>query len=236
MQKNLLLLKIFNYLLLLRYDRLLPFINFSFSQEGEDVILRRLFENKKKGFYVDIGAHHPIRFSNTFHFYRIGWKGINIDACPGIMRLFGSLRPNDINIEAAIGKDPTHMEYFMFDDPALNSFDRDLSLERDRNTTYRILEKKLIRIVPLKDILEQYLPTGENIDFLNIDVEGLELDVLRSNDWNNYSPKVILVEYFSNSLNEIFKSEIHDYLSSHRYHLISSTPHTLFYQLEHSVL
>ena len=64
----------------------------SYSQEGEDMILRRLFETRRRGFYVDVGAHHPRRFSNTYYFYRQGWSGINIDAAPGSMKLFDRLR------------------------------------------------------------------------------------------------------------------------------------------------
>src|SRR5215510_10661697 len=60
----------------------------SFSQQGEDLILARLFEGQRRGFYVDVGAHHPRRFSNTFLLYRRGWRGLNIDAAPGSMRLF----------------------------------------------------------------------------------------------------------------------------------------------------
>lgn len=75
----------------------------SYSQEGEDMILSRIFGDKKNGFYVDVGAHHPFRFSNTYLFYKRGWLGINIDAMPGSMRLFDRFRKNDINIESAIG-------------------------------------------------------------------------------------------------------------------------------------
>jgi len=74
----------------------------SYSQEGEDMILRRLFENQERGLYVDIGAYHPKKFSNTYFFYRAGWIGINVDAMPGSMKKFRSRRPRDINIEAAI--------------------------------------------------------------------------------------------------------------------------------------
>ncbi|MFA7355121.1 MAG: SAM-dependent methyltransferase, partial [Sulfurimonadaceae bacterium] len=71
----------------------------SYSQEGEDMILRRLFEQQPNGFYVDVGAHHPKRFSNTYFFYKKGWRGINIDAMPNSMELFNKIRPRDINIE-----------------------------------------------------------------------------------------------------------------------------------------
>ncbi len=71
----------------------------SYSQEGEDMILARLFENQQNGFYIDVGAHHPQRFSNTYFFYKKGWRGINVDAMLGSMKLFNKIRSRDINIE-----------------------------------------------------------------------------------------------------------------------------------------
>ncbi|HIB94217.1 MAG TPA: SAM-dependent methyltransferase, partial [Candidatus Lambdaproteobacteria bacterium] len=101
-----------------------------FSQEGEDVILRRIFEDQKNGFYIDIGAHHPKRFSNTYYFYDRGWEGINIDATPGSMKIFQKFRPRDINLEIAISEKEQQLTYFMFNEPALNSFSKSLSDKR----------------------------------------------------------------------------------------------------------
>lgn len=229
MRNNMSLMKLLNYIFLLRLERLLPYVNLSFSQEGEDLILKRIFEKKKKGIYVDVGAHHPIRFSNTYLFYRLGWRGINIDACPGSMRLFDSLRPGDTNIESAIGGERKQLEYYIFDEPALNSFDYDLSMGRHQSTSYRIKDTKLISMVPLSEILGKTSVDKKEIDFMSIDVEGLEFDVLSSNDWNRFAPKVLLVEYLAQSFNEIVKSEVHLFMSSLKYILISKTANTLIY-------
>jgi hypothetical protein len=77
-------------------------VHLSYAQEGEDMVLRRIFEDQPLGFYVDVGAHHPVRFSTTYFFYRRGCRGINIDATPGSMDAFRRLRPRDINLEVAI--------------------------------------------------------------------------------------------------------------------------------------
>src|SRR5437868_6288327 len=74
----------------------------SYSQDGEDLVLSRFLSSENKGFYVDVGAHHPTRFSNTYFFYKKGWRGINIDAMPGSMIAFDKMRPRDTNVEAAI--------------------------------------------------------------------------------------------------------------------------------------
>ena len=94
-----------------------------YSQEGEDCILRVLFQGKETGYYVDVGAHHPYRYSNTAVFYKRGWSGLNIDATPGSMDLFNEHRPRDVNIEAAVSDENQRLTYHIFDEPALNTFD-----------------------------------------------------------------------------------------------------------------
>src|SRR5690348_6806843 len=77
----------------------------SYSQQGEDLILRILFSHVDRGFFVDVGAFEPRQFSNTYFFYRRGWRGINIDATPGTVSAFNKLRPRDINVEAAVARE-----------------------------------------------------------------------------------------------------------------------------------
>ena len=98
-----------------------------YSLEGEDMILARIFEGKRDGFYVDVGAHHPKRFSNTYYFYKLGWNGINIDAMPNSMKAFKKERPRDINLELAINETNEKLTYYAFNDSALNGFSKDLS-------------------------------------------------------------------------------------------------------------
>ena len=78
----------------------------SCSQFGEDMIVRHLLADVPIGFYVDIGAHHPVYYSNTYHFYCRGWRGINVDARTGSMELFNLLRPRDINVEGCVDAVP----------------------------------------------------------------------------------------------------------------------------------
>ena len=99
----------------------------SFSQEGEDILLNRIFNFRPHGTYVDIGAHHPRRFSNTYFFYRLGWTGINIDAAPDSMKAFESERSKDINLEVGIGLEPGKLQFHIFKEPALSTFDKELA-------------------------------------------------------------------------------------------------------------
>jgi FkbM family methyltransferase len=167
----------------------------SWSQEGEDLILSRYFENKKTtGFFVDVGAHHPLRFSNTYKFYKRGWHGINIDAMPGSMDLFNSLRPRDINIEKAVSDSKQILTYYGFNEPALNGFSKEITKHRDGQANNKIIFTKDIETSTLEEILDEYMPKEVAIDFMSIDVEGLDFSVLRSNDFVKYRPMVILIE------------------------------------------
>lgn len=202
----------------------------SYSQEGEDMILRRLFEKQQTGFYIDVGAHHPKRFSNTYFFYKKGWNGINIDAMPGSMKLFNKIRPRDINIEKPISDTKQVLTYYAFNEPALNGFSKELSEKRaDQENNYHIIFKKDIETVTLEEILDENLPQNQQIDFLSIDVEGLDFMVLKSNNFEKYKPKVILIEILESSLNDIEKNDISRYLKEFNYSIYAKAVNTVIF-------
>jgi FkbM family methyltransferase len=202
----------------------------SFSQEGEDLVLAKLLLHKRNGFYVDVGAHHPLRFSNTYFFYRLGWRGINIDPLPGSMEIFNIMRPNDINLEIGISKSSKALTYYQFSEPALNSFCEKTSQERLKSGN-KLIEKEEVLTVPLSEILDQYLPQNQKIDFLNIDAEGLDLEVLQSNNWSKYKPQFILVESLetSSSIVQANDSELGIFLRERGYQIQAKTHNTLFF-------
>src|SRR5690554_4042624 len=94
-----------------------------YSQEGEDLLLKRIFEHSPPGFYVDVGAHHPFRFSNTKLLYDMGWRGLNIEPNPDIKILFDKYRSEDINLCLGISDSPGTLTYYKYSHPALNTFD-----------------------------------------------------------------------------------------------------------------
>jgi FkbM family methyltransferase len=212
-----------------RRDRMDVYASRSYSQEGEDMILRRIFEGQTQGFYVDVGAHHPRRFSNTYFYYRQGWSGINLDAMPGSMRLFTRIRPRDVNLEYAVGRSEGEAKYFVFNDPALNSFDENLSFERNTGP-YRIVQELKIPVRTLKRILEEHLPSGKGIDFLTVDVEGMDLDVLQSNDWGRFRPRYVLVECLHLDLTQPAQDPVFVFLQRNEYCLIAKTVNTAVFQ------
>lgn len=165
--------------------------NMSYSQEGEDILLSSMLVDVRQGFYVDVGAHHPKRFSNTYLFYRRGWSGINIDPTPNCMALFSKMRPRDLNLEIGIAREDVELQLFMFEEGALNTFDPSLAQERQERG-WRFLGTRSVRTRPLGAVLHEHCRAP--IQLLNIDAEGLDLEVLQSNDWSAYRPALVCVE------------------------------------------
>ena len=167
----------------------------SCSQFGEDMIARHLLATVKDGFFVDIGAHHPVYYSNTYHFYRRGWRGINVDAQPGSMAPFRVLRPRDINIEACVDAESNQVrEFFVFEPSALNTVSAEEASRATKEGRGRLIARHQVQTVSLADLLDQYLPAGRRIDLLSVDVEGLDEVILKSHDFHRYCPRVVMFE------------------------------------------
>ena len=201
----------------------------SYAQEGEDIVLERFLGERPNGFYVDIGAHHPARFSNTYRLYKRGWRGINVDAAPGSMDLFKKVRPRDINVEAALGVGDEKLTFYVFNEPALNTLDKDLAAERI-SPTCKLLKEVPITTVSLAQLLNKHLPSGTAIDILSVDVEGLDEIVLRSNDWSRYRPGYILVECpYSMKPEEMSSNSLYLFLLDQGYQMVAKTKNTLIF-------
>ncbi len=211
---------------LLRNPHMQP--NNCYGQDGEDLILNRMLEGQRLGFYVDVGAHHPVRFSNTYLFYRRGWRGINIDAMPGSMRKFDKLRPRDINIECGVAASSGKLAYYRFNEPALNTFDPAEAACKNK-PPYRMLDTLQVNVERLDILLGKYLPSGQQIDFLSVDVEGKDEEVLRSNDWCRYRPRFILAETLRTDLLNMGACPLVKFLGSVGYSPVSKAYNTSFF-------
>ena len=182
------------------------FSNKSYSQEAEDLILKRIFERQDSVFYCDVGAHHPFRFSNTYIFYKKGHFGINIDANPNGIALFKRWRPRDINLQYGISDKKQELTYFMFNEPAVNTFDEKLAKDIELKGIYKKIKEKSMITITLTELLDKYLPNGEHVDFLTIDTEGTDFNVLTSLDLAKYNISVILIEILSTTLQDLIGS------------------------------
>lgn len=174
-----------------------------FSQEGEELHLAEKFANKK-GLYVDVGALHPFRFSNTAWAYKKGWRGINIEPNVDHFHLFELFRPKDININCGIANQEGELTYYCFEEPGLNGFDM------EAHKDIPIVEKRKVAVRKLSDILREHRIS--RIDFLDVDVEGFEMEVLRSIDFSVDIECILLeqhmcAEFLSKSAEFIFLKE-----------------------------
>lgn len=208
-----------------------PYALRSYSQEGEDIVLRKLFDGQRNGFYVDIGAHHPFRYSNTQYFYEQGWRGINIDATPGSLEAFRRVRHRDINIEAVVSDKSGEVAYYLFEDSALNTTSAKIAATVEDEHQSTLIKKVKLPLTRLDKILDRHLPPGATVDFFSVDVEGGELEVLRSNNWQKYQPKVIVVEALANvKIGELVRSNLVQFLESENYEFFGRTINTLYFK------
>lgn len=204
--------------------------NYSFSQMGEDRILSIIFGDRKKGYYVDVGAFHPKLYSNTYVFYLTGWRGINIDPNEENIELFNSIRPKDINLSFGVSGKKSEMKYYLFSNPAVNTFSEEFAKKISSKGQHKIIKTENVKTFPLSHILDKYLSKNKKIDFLNIDVEGNDLEVLESNNWSRYKPEVILVEDIDFDFDNMEKSKIYKFLKKKGYFLKAKTNETLIFK------
>ncbi|MDW8464019.1 MAG: FkbM family methyltransferase [Geminocystis sp.] len=137
-------------------------------------------------------------------------------------------RQKDINLNIGVGK-PRKLTYHIFEEPAVNTFNEELAKEYAKH--YRLVDKKVLEVKPLSEILNDYMPKNTDIDFMNIDVEGMDLEVLESNDWYKYRPKIILVEVLNiSSIEDIIKHEITMFLRKKGYALFAKSFNTCFFK------
>lgn len=200
-----------------------------FGQEGEDIILEQIFGNKKTGFYIDVGAHHPFKYSNTFLFYLKGWRGINIDPLPGSMALFKKYRQEDLNLEIAVSEKKGVKTYYMFSIPELNGFKRNTVLDKNQRKEFPLIGKTNVKVDTLNSILRKNYQRPPSIDFLSIDTEGYEIQVLRSIDLDKYSPRAICLEDRNAEKQDPSKSNVAKYLNKKGYRIFTKTMHSLFF-------
>lgn len=194
----------------------------SFSKSGDDILLHKLINEYSPGLYLDIGSWKPIEASNTYFFYLRGWKGICVDPNPELIEKYKKVRPKDLFLNTAIGSDEGLIKYYMLNDKfsSMNSFD--LSFIKDHQIESEIKEVHDIAMTSIESILDEHMSKNDRLDFFDIDVEGYDLNVLQTNNWKKYRPKLIAIES-DVSIDEDINSEITNYLSSVNYKLIAKT-------------
>jgi FkbM family methyltransferase len=165
----------------------------------EDYHLSIAFAGKEHGIYIDIGGGHPIAGSVSFWFYERGWQGLVVEPQEKLALLHRRLRPRDTFVQAVVGHDAAEVEFYEIDrlHGLSTTVKRYAEAAAAHQASYRALR---VPSLSLAELCARHAPSG--IDFLKIDVEGAEYDVIRGGDWQRYRPAVVVVEAITPDTNE----------------------------------
>ncbi len=193
-----------------------------------DLLLEHIFKNQSHGFYIDVGCQHPVMNNNTYLLYKKGWNGINIDLDKKNIDLFNFYRKRDLNLNFAISSQEGERDLFFYHDKsAINTVEKSVA----NYQRAQVKEIKKVKTKTLNSIIENSKFNNLTIDFVSIDVEGHELDVIKGFDLKKYKPKVVIIEFLDLSLKKLeiknlniknfLKSEIYRYMVDKNYTLVN---------------
>jgi FkbM family methyltransferase len=164
----------------------------SYAQNAEDIVLwRALGRRDSPGTYVDIGANHPTGDSVTRLFYERGWRGVNVEPQPVLHRALVEERPEDVNLNVGVSDARgTLVLHLVPGADGLSTMNPDLlNMYREQG---RGIEDIEVPVVTLSEIVGEHV--HGDVDFLKVDVEGHEREVLLGADWSAFRPRVIVIE------------------------------------------
>ncbi len=195
-----------------------PLWNLSYSLYGEDLILRGLLKQKLRegqpGFYVDLGCCDPRQASNSYLFYRYGWRGVCIDANSEFKEAFAAIRPRDTFVNALVGEAG---RYFWAECKSNLGMSRIATAPEQFGDDYEA--PVAMNALPLREILDRHVPAGTQIDFMSVDLEDSELGAFSSSDWKKYRPSFMLVETHGIELQNTNTSPVLNFLRDQGYAL-----------------
>ncbi len=208
----------------------------AYSHWGVDLIITKLLNSKNKGIYIDVGCHHPFLNNHSYLLYKSGWEGINIDIDYNSIDMFNFFRKSDVNIQTAVTDHKGEVDLFFYHNRAAKN-----TISKEFGSDAK--EKKKINSDTLNNIIENSKFKNSKIDFVSIDVEGNEMNVLNGFNLKKYKPKLILLEFilpnkkefYEKDINEITNSEVYKFLIKNEYKLINwNHDDLLFMSLDYS--
>ncbi len=164
----------------------------SYAQRYEDMHLLRCFGERASGFYIDIGAGHPVYDNVSFAFYLRGWSGITVEPNPWLAQLSAAVRPRDTRIQSLVGAAAGEAPYYLVEEFHGLSTTIASHAKAAQAELGKAAQTMTMPVTTLRTMCEQHAPAA--IDFLKVDVEGAEPDVLAGGDWQRFRPKVVVVE------------------------------------------
>ena len=208
----------------------------AYSHWGVDLIIIKLLNPKNKGIYIDVGCHHPFLNNHSYLLYKSGWEGINIDIDYNSIDMFNFFRKSDVNIQTAVTDHKGEVDLFFYHNRAAKN-----TISKEFGSDAK--EQKKINSDTLNNIIENSKFKNSKIDFVSIDVEGNEMNVLNGFNLKKYKPKLILLEFiipnkkefYEKDINEITNSEVYKFLIKNDYKLINwNHDDLLFMSLDYS--
>ena len=200
---------------------------------GEDLFVQNYFRNKVKGFYIDVGCYHPLEGNNTHLLYKNGWSGINFDINHYSIKLFDFLRKRDLNIHSGISRKKRKLTmYYRKEINMLNTLDEKIAKIHFRNG----YKKKNIQVNTLNFFISKKFKKLNKIDFINIDVEGYELDALKSLNFLTYKPQLICIEIhnikkmYDTNYKYLKSNDVYNYLINKKYKVIWKKKYSFIFE------
>ena len=184
--------------------------------DNEDTAILDYFKNKQNGFYIDVGCYHPIHRNNTYLLYKKNWHGINIDTSQFSIDLFKFIRPKDLNYNFAVSDKNGFIKLFY--QKKLSQLST-IEIDQAKTVFQGNIKEKEVQAFTLNEILNMGKYKDKKIDFLDIDVEGADLKVLKGLSFEKYKPELVCVEIHEKKINQ---SEIYKFLVIKNYELIWS--------------
>ena len=207
---------------------LMPEASLVFGYLAEDLIASRLLgAHARTGFYVDVGCHDPVHLSNTLLMYQRGWRGVNIDAQPAIIARIARSRPGDRCVCALVGEPDRERELVIFADASLSTADPTLAAAWAQRSP--VITRSSMVTRSLTEILAECAPVP-TIDFLNVDVEGMELEVLASLDFSRFDVRLLAAEIHGLNLTQPSQQQLVSFLSHRSFVLVAYNGLTAFFE------
>ncbi len=214
------------YFIVQKYLKHKPKYSYSFG--GVDLLINHFFRNQKKGIYLDIGCYHPINGSNTYLLYKKGWSGINIDLDEDSIEMFKNFRSKDYNKRVAVSDYKGKITLYTYHK---RSAVQTVSQKNAKHMNLDKLKQIEIECDTINSIIENSKFRDSKIDLLSIDIEGHELNALRSFDFNKYEPKLVIIEYndpelatlefYYQKIENLMESEIYKFMCNQNYKFVN---------------
>lgn len=189
----------------------------SYSQFGEDIAASKLLRNIRSGFYVDVGAHHPLRHSNTAMLHMKGWQGVTVEPNRQGFRACRRFRPHAINVHAAIHNHAESVTLYKFRGGLSNTTMPDRA--DDMRASKKVVGEEVVSALSLNRLFERHVPDGVHVNYLSVDIEGYDTEAILEFDLDRHQPDVVCIEIHRPDMMALGQDTAVRYMFDHGYQL-----------------